>query len=391
MSDRHIPFNKPFIAGKELFNIARAVIENGHTSGDGPFSRQCQDWLEQTLGCKRALLTHSCTAALEAAAILSGVGPGDEVIMPSFTFVSTANAFVLRGATPVFVDICEDTLNMDPDLVARAVTDKTRAVVPVHYAGTACDMDAYMALADKAGLLVIEDAAQALLSTYKGRQLGAIGHLGCLSFHETKNIICGEGGALLVNDERYVERAEIIVEKGTNRRNFYQGMVDKYSWVDIGSSYLPSDILAGFLFAQFNMAEDILSRRCRIFDWYYKALEPLEAAGRLRRPMVGPDCSPNGHLFYMLTATEDERGRLIAFLAERGITAVFHYVPLHSSRAGRQFGRAVGPMAMTDVLSGRLLRLPIYYDMEMDDVRRVVRGIYDFYSMPMPDGGSVWA
>lgn len=381
MPDMKIFFNKPFIVGRELYYIAQSIIENRHTAGNGPFTRKCQDWLTRTLGCRGALLTHSGTAALEMAAILAGVGPGDEVVMPSFTFVSTANAFVLRGATPVFVDIHPDTLSLDESLVEAALTPRTRAVVPVHYAGACCDMARLMALAREHGLTVIEDAAQALLSTLDGKPLGSIGHLGCLSFHETKNIICGEGGALLVNDPRYLERAEIVWEKGTNRQSFFRGEVDKYTWCDIGSSYLPSDILAAFLFAQFEHADEIVARRQELCARYRQGLEPLARAGLLELPAFASQGPFNGHIFCILARSLDERTRLIRFLDERGVKAIFHYVPLHSSPAGHRFGRVSGSMAVTDRVSDCLLRLPLYHEMPPADVDRVVGLVREFHGL----------
>jgi dTDP-4-amino-4,6-dideoxygalactose transaminase len=374
-----IPFNKPFVIGAELENIARAVRE-GHLSGDGPFTLRCHRWLEERLGAKRALLTHSCTAALEMAAILCDLQPGDEVIMPSFTFVSTANAFVLRGAVPVFVDVRSDTFNLDERLAAAAVTPRTRAIVPVHYAGVACEMDALMALARARGLLVVEDAAQGVLAGYKGRMLGSIGHLGCLSFHETKNVISGEGGALLVNDERLVARAEVIREKGTNRAQFFRGEVDKYSWVDIGSSYLPSELVGAFLWAQLEQAEVINAKRMSLAAAYRGGLEPLAQRGALALPRREPaGVTGNGHMFYVLLQDLATRTRLIAHLKARGIHSVFHYVPLHSSPAGRKFGRAAGPMTVTDDVSDRLLRLPLFYDLSESEVVAIVAAIADFF------------
>lgn len=375
----NVPFNKPFIVGKELSYIAQAVLVDAHLAGDGVFTRKCHSWLEKRLGCARALLTHSCTAALEMAAILCDIVPGDEIIMPSFTFVSTANAFVLRGGTPVFVDIRSDTLNIDERLIEAAVTERTKAIAPVHYAGRACAMDEIMALADKYGLLVIEDAAQALLSSYRGKALGSIGHFGCLSFHETKNIICGEGGALLVNDERFVQRAEIIREKGTDRSRFFRGEVDKYTWQDIGSSYLPSEMTAAFLYAQLEEAERIIAKRQHIFSRYYEALQPLVLSGRVKIFETQADCSTNGHLCYILTNSLEERTRLIAHLQKHGVRAVFHYVPLHSSPAGERFCRVHGSMEVTERISSSLLRLPLYYEMSDEDVDHVVAAVAGFY------------
>lgn len=374
-----IPFNKPFIVGKELSYIAQAVLVNSRMAGDGPFTKKCHAWLEQRLGCKKALLTHSCTAALEMAAILCDIGPGDEVIMPSFTFVSTANAFVLRGGVPVFVDIRPDTLNIDERLIEAAITDRTKAIVPVHYAGMACAMDEIMDIAERHGLMVIEDAAQALLSTYQGKYLGAIGHMGCLSFHETKNIISGEGGALLVNDDRFIQRAEIIREKGTDRSQFFRGEIDKYTWQDIGSSFLPSELTAAFLWAQLEEAERIIAKRCRTYTRYIKLLGPLARAGHIRIPDASNDCALNGHLLYILTKSIEDRTRLIAYLNDQGVNSVFHYVPLHTSPAGKRLCRSHGNMAVTENLSDCLLRLPLYYEMISDEVVRVVDAISGFY------------
>ena len=375
-----IPFNKPFTIAGELENIAAAVRE-GHLAGDGRFTRQCHQWLEQNLGAKRALLTHSCTAALEMAAILCDLKAGDEVIMPSFTFVSTANAFVLRGAVPVFVDIRPDTLNLDEKLVAKAVTPRTRAIVPVHYAGIACEMDALMTLARAHDLVVVEDAAQGMLAQYKGRKLGAVGHLGCLSFHETKNVISGEGGALLVNDARFLERAEIIREKGTNRAQFFRGEVDKYTWVDIGSSFLPSELVGAFLWAQLEHAGQINAKRKKLCAAYREGLEALAQRGVLALPQPEPEgVEGNGHLFYILLKDLATRSSLIAHLKARGIHSVFHYVPLHSAPAGRKFGRAAGPMPVTDDIAARLLRLPLYYGLAEEQVAAIATEIHAFFA-----------
>jgi len=374
-----IPFNKPFTIGAELENIAQAVRE-GHLSGDGPYTKRCHRWLEERLGARRALLTHSCTAALEMAAILCDLTPGDEVIMPSFTFVSTANAFVLRGAVPVFVDVRADTFNLDERLVGAAVTPRTKAIVPVHYAGVACEMDALMAIAREHGLLVAEDAAQGVLAEYKGKKLGAIGHLGCLSFHETKNVISGEGGALLVNDERLVARAEIIREKGTNRSQFFRGEVDQYSWVDIGSSYLPSELVGAFLWAQLEHADRINAKRKMLCAAYRQGLDPLARRGAIALPQSEPPgVKGNCHMFYILLQDLAARTRLIAHLKARGIHSVFHYVPLHSSPAGRKFGRPAGPMTVTDGVSERLLRLPLFYDLTEAEVAGIVAAIVEFF------------
>ncbi len=374
-----IPFGKPFIAGKELFYIAQAVVQ-GHLSGDGLFTERCHKWLVQRLGCKSALLTHSCTAALEMAAILCDLEPGDEVILPSFTFVSTANAFVLRGSVPVFVDIRPDTLNINEALIEQAITPKTRAIVPVHYAGVACDMNAIMAIAQRHGLVVIEDAAQALLSTDHGRALGTIGHLGALSFHETKNVISGEGGALLINDERFIARAEIIREKGTNRAEFFRGETDKYTWVDIGSSYLPGELVGAFLYGQLEHADAITAARRRIFRRYYERLSPLQKKGVIQLPSEGIECTGNGHMFYIITRSLEERTSLIQHLKARHIYAVFHYVPLHSSPAGTKYGRTSGEMTVTNFISDRILRLPMYYEMCDEDIERVSHAVETFFS-----------
>jgi dTDP-4-amino-4,6-dideoxygalactose transaminase len=363
MTTPRIPFNKPYLTGRELEYIQCAHAA-GRLAGDGQFTRQCNAWLEQRTGCARALLTHSCTAALEMAALLADIQPGDEIIMPSYTFVSTANAFVLRGGVPVFVDVRPDTFNLDESLIAAAITPRTKAIVPVHYAGVACEMDAIMAIADKHRLLVIEDAAQGILSSYNGRPLGSIGHLGCLSFHETKNIIAGEGGALLINDARFTERAEIIREKGTNRSRFFRGEVDKYTWVDLGSSYLPGELIAAFLWAQLEAADDLTARRTVIWRAYHGALAPCEQARHLRRPIIPAACRHNAHMYYIVLADLQARTRLIAHLQAHNIAAVFHYVPLHSSPAGRRHGRAAGPLPVTDRIADTLLRLPLWLGLE---------------------------
>ena len=358
-----IPFNKPFMTGRELAYIAEAHA-NGHLAGNGAFSKRCSAWLEERLDSHKALLTHSCTAALEMAAILSDVGAGDEVIMPSFTFVSTANAFVLRGATPVFVDIRPDTLNIDETKIEAAITPRTKAIVPVHYAGVGCDMDAIMDIAARHDLLVIEDAAQGLLSDYRDRPLGGIGHLAALSFHETKNIISGEGGALLINDPRFTERAEIIWEKGTNRSQFFRGQVDKYTWVDVGSSYLPGEIVAAFLWAQLEEADAITRRRLGIWAAYHEAFSGLEQAGTVRRPIIPEDCRHNGHLYHLLLPSLAARTGFIDRLRTRDIQAVFHYVPLHASPFGQSVGRAASDMTHTVAASERLVRLPLWLGLE---------------------------
>ena len=357
------PFNRPHITGKELSYIAEAH-SNGVLAGDGPFTQRCHGWLEDRTGTQKALLTHSCTAALEMAAILLDLRPGDEVIMPSYTFVSTANAFVLRGAVPVFIDIRPDTLNMDETLIEAAITPKTRAIVPVHYAGVACEMDVIMDIARWYDLRVVEDAAQGILSTYKGRALGSIGHLGCLSFHETKNIIAGEGGALLVNDADLASRAEIIREKGTNRSQFFRGQVDKYTWVDLGSSYLPGEIIAAFLWAQMEEAENITRRRLAIWQAYHQAFKTLEQSGCLRRPIIPNDCNHNAHMYYLLLQDLEKRTAFIQAMKAEGIACVFHYVPLHSAPKGIEVGRADGKLPVTDDLANRLVRLPLWVGLE---------------------------
>ncbi len=358
-----IPFNKPYMTGRELSHIAQAHT-NGHLSGDGSFTKKCHQWIEEHTGTHKALLTHSCTAALEMAAILADIQPGDEVIMPSYTFVSTANAFVLRGGVPVFVDIRPDTLNIDEAKIESAITSRTKAIVPVHYAGVACEMDAIMEIARRHDLLVIEDAAQGIMSTYKGKQLGSIGHLGAYSFHETKNIIAGEGGALLVNDERLAERAEIIREKGTNRGQFFRGQVDKYTWVDIGSSFLPGEVIAAFLWAQLEDASHITSKRLEIWSNYHEALSPLESASKLRRPIILKDCVHNAHMYYLLTPSLDARTQIIAHLKNAGISTVFHYVPLHDSPFGKKHGHANDDLVNTRRVSDCLLRLPLWLGVE---------------------------
>lgn len=373
-----IPFNKPFIVGKELYYIAQAVT-NGQLSGDGPFTRRCAEWMENRFGAKKILLTHSCTAALEMAAILCGVGPGDEVILPSYTFVSTVNAFVLRGARPVFVDIRPDTLNLDETLIEQAISPRTRAVVPVHYAGIGCAMEPILEIARRHGLIVVEDAAQGVCASYGRRYLGTLGELGCYSFHETKNFISGEGGALVVNDERFLEQAEIIREKGTNRSQFFRGEVDKYSWVDIGSSFLPSEMIAAFLYAQLEESEKITEKRTRIWNAYHERLERLESAGKLRRPIVPPECRHNAHLYYILLDSLETRSRLIDWMKADDIHPVFHYVPLHTSPMGKKLCGGEPPrLPVTEDVADRLLRLPCYYELEPADIDRVCRRLETF-------------
>lgn len=374
-----IPFNKPFVAGSELAYIAQAVA-NGHLAGGGGFTKRCHAWLESRLGCRMALLTHSGTAALEMSAILADVRPGDEVIMPSFTFVSTANAFVLRGGVPVFVDIRPDTLNLDEARVEAALTARTKLIVPVHYAGVPCEMEAIVNLARRHGVGVVEDAAQALLSTYRGQSLGTIGDLGCVSFHETKNIISGEGGALLVNRSDWVERAEIIREKGTDRSKFLRGDADKYTWVDIGSSFLPSELTAAFLWGQLEHADAIVRNRSRICGLYGEGLRTLAEAGRLALPFPSAASGANGHMYYILARSFNERQALMRHLRASGILAVFLYVPLHSSPAGQRYGRTCGGLEVTDRVASCLLRLPLYFGMTEGEVARVVAEIDRFYA-----------
>jgi dTDP-4-amino-4,6-dideoxygalactose transaminase len=366
-----IPFNRPHATGRE-FEYIREAIARSHLAGGGVFSRRCEAWLEEQVGCVKALLTHSCTGALEMAALLSDIQPGDEVIMPSFTFVSTANAFVLRGGVPVFVDIRADTLNLDERAIAAAVTPRTRAVVAVHYAGVPCEMDEIVALARRHNLLVIEDAAQALGSVYKDRPAGRLGDLAATSFHETKNVTSGEGGALLVNAPEFAPRAEIIRDKGTDRSRFLRGEIDKYTWIDAGSSFVPSELAAAFLWAQMEAAAAIAERRLEIWTWYYAAFEALERRGRLRRPIVLEHCRHNAHMFYAIVPDRETRTGLLGALNAAGVNAVFHYVPLHSSTAGRRFGRTTGDLPQTDSLSGRLIRFPLWIGMEQSHVAGIV-------------------
>lgn len=373
-----IPFNKPYLTGKELSYIRR-IVSSGWLSGDGEFTKKCQSWIQQNIGCKKALLVHSGSTALEMMAILSNVSFGDEVIMPSYTFVTTANAFVLRGATPVFVDIREDTLNIDETLIEKAITKKTKAIVAVHYAGVGCEMDKINKIASKYNLLVLEDAAQGLLSKYKGVPLGALGDMAAISFHETKNVISGEGGAILINNPKFIKRAEIIREKGTNRTEFFKGRVDKYSWVDIGSSYLPGEIIAAFLMAQLESARKITNKRLEIWQRYHKGLEDLERNGLIRRPIIPQGCQHNAHIYFILTRNFVERDRLLVYLKKRGILALSHYVPLHSSTGGRKYSRSVGSMRVTNNVWKRLLRLPIYYDLKKDEQDLIIKSIKNFY------------
>jgi dTDP-4-amino-4,6-dideoxygalactose transaminase len=370
MTTEFIPFNQPYVTGKELVYAAEAQ-RNYHLSGDGPFTTRCHQWIEQRTGCAKALLTHSCTSALELAALVLGIERGDEVILPSYTFVSTANAFVLRGAVPVFVDIREDTLNLDERLIEAAITPRTRAIIPVHYAGVSCEMDSIIAIARRHDLRIVEDAAQGVMAGYKGRALGAIGDIGSFSFHETKNIISGEGGSLLLRDSYFAQRAEIIREKGTDRSRFFRGEVDKYTWQDVGSSFLPSEIIAAFLWAQFEEAERITAGRLANWQRYHELLAPLEQQGLLRRPCVPADCQHNGHLYYILLASEADRKKVLDEFKRNRIGAVFHYVPLHSSPAGMRFGRAHGDLSLTTSLSRRLVRLPMWLGLSEPQQQRI--------------------
>jgi dTDP-4-amino-4,6-dideoxygalactose transaminase len=371
MPEMTIPFNKPYMTGKEQRYIEEAHVNN-MLAGDGPFTKRCNNWIEDKTGCSKALLTHSCTAALEMAALLLNIEPGDEIIMPSYTFVSTANAFVLRGGVPVFVDIRADTLNLDEQLIESAITPRTKAIVPVHYAGVACEMDTIMAVAHRHGLKVVEDAAQGVMSSYKGQALGSIGDIGAYSFHETKNVISGEGGALLVNDSQLVSRAEIIREKGTDRSRFFRGEVDKYTWQEVGSSFLPGELTAAFLWAQLEEAQSITATRLASWQCYHDLLEPLEAKGILRRPIVPAECQHNAHMYYVLLAPEIDRQSVLDTFKNGGIGAVFHYVPLHSAPAGLRYGKVHGSLKVTSQQSNRLVRLPLWVGLTQQQQNRVV-------------------
>ncbi|MDX2139002.1 MAG: dTDP-4-amino-4,6-dideoxygalactose transaminase [Chloroflexota bacterium] len=377
MSQYRIPFNKPYMTGTELTYVAEAV-RTGHISGDGSYTKKCHSLLEELFGVSKALLTTSCTHALEMAAIILDLKPGDEVIVPSFTFVSTVNAFVLRGATPIFADVRPDTLNLDEAQLERLITPRTRAIVPVHYAGVACEMDTIMAIADKHGIPVVEDNAHGLFGRYKGRWLGTIGAMATQSFHETKNFTCGEGGALLVNDREFAERAEIIREKGTNRSRFFRGMVDKYTWVDLGSSYLPSDVLAAYLYAQLEVRDFIQGKRKHIWDTYWASLQDWSQAHHVRLPVIPPETEQAYHMFYVLMPSLETRTKLINFLKSRGILSVFHYLPLHLSDMGRKFGGKDGDCPVTEDISDRLLRLPFYNDLTNDEQEDVIQALHDF-------------
>ena len=374
-----IGFNVPPYIGTEMKYIEEAVAVNHKICGDGPFTKRCNAWLEEKTGTAKALLTTSCTHATEMAALLADIKEGDEIIMPSYTFVSTADAFVLRGAVPVFVDIRPDTMNIDETKIEDAITEKTKAIVPVHYAGVSCEMDKIMELAEKYHLVVIEDAAQGILSTYKGKALGTIGDYGCFSFHETKNYSMGEGGALLIRDPENVERAEIIREKGTNRAKFFRGQIDKYTWVDAGSSYLPGDMNAAYLMAQLDAADMIFDDRMRSWDLYKELLTPLAEDGFIELPHIPEGCTHNAHMFYVKAKDLKERTELISFLKENGVQAVFHYIPLHSAPAGQRFGRFHGEDVYTTKESERLMRLPMYYGLKEEEVRYVAAKVTEFY------------
>ncbi len=373
-----INFNVPPYVDKAA-DYMRDCVRNQKICGDGPFTRKCSQWFEERTGTVKCLLTTSCTHALELAALLAQIKPGDEVIMPSYTFVSTADAFVLRGATPVFVDIRPDTMNIDEKLIEEAVTEKTKAIAPMHYAGVSCEMDTIMEIADRHGLKVIEDAAQGVLSSYKGKALGTIGDYGCFSFHETKNYSMGEGGALLIRDAENVEDAEIIREKGTNRSKFYRGQIDKYTWMNFGSSYLPSDMNAAYLYAQLEIADEINQARLALWNRYYERLKPLAQAGRLVLPTVPEGCVHNGHMFYVKAKDLEERTRLIDYLKENGVHSVFHYIPLHTAPAGLKFGRFHGEDRYTTKESERLARLPMYYGLTLSQVDYICDKVTAFY------------
>lgn len=375
-----IPFNVPAVTGNE-WKYLQEVFEQKKFSGNGPFSKKCESWIEQRFGTCKALLTTSGTDALELAALLTDIKPGDEVIMPSFTFPSTANAFALRGAKIVFVDVRPDTMNINEHLVEAAISDRTKVIVPVHYAGVGCEMDTIMDLAEKYSLLVVEDAAQGVMSTYKNRPLGTIGHLGCYSFHETKNYQCGEGGALLINDARFIERAEILRDKGTDHAKFLRGEVNRYSWVDIGSSFLPSELNAAFLYAQFEHSDHIFQERIASWNRYFEGLTPLTASGHIQLPSIPNTCQHNAHLFYIKVKDIAERSELIDDLKHNGIMAVFHYVPLHSSKAGRCFGCFYGEDTWSTKESERLLRLPLFFGISVDDIESVILLIKRFYGV----------
>ena len=373
-----IPFNVPPYTGKEI-EYMREAVENQKICGDGPFTAKCSEWIEKKTGTAKCLLTTSCTHATEMAALLADIREGDEVILPSYTFVSTADAFVLRGATPVFVDIRPDTMNIDETLIEDAITERTRVIVPVHYAGVGCEMDAIMDIAARHGLMVVEDAAQGIMASYKGRALGTFGDFGCFSFHETKNFSMGEGGALLIRDEKYIENAEIFREKGTDRSKFYRGQVDKYRWQNYGSSYLPSDMNAAYLYAQLELADEITAARLARWNQYKELLTPLAEEGRIELPYVPDYCEHNGHMFYIKTKDLQERTELIGFLKEKGVLSVFHYVPLHSAPAGIKYGRFHGEDKYTTKESERLVRLPMFYTLTADQTEYIAEQVRAFY------------
>lgn len=373
-----IPFNKPSIIGKELDYI-RDAVESGKISGDGKYTKMCSGLLEGKFRARKVMLTTSCTHALEMAAILLNISEGDEVIMPSFTFVSTVNAFCLRGARPVFVDIRPDTKNIDEDLIEEKINERTKAIVPVHYAGVSCNMNRIMEISEKYGIPIVEDAAQGVNATYRGNYLGTIGDLGAYSFHETKNFISGEGGAIVINNEDYIDRAEIIREKGTNRSKFYRGEVDKYTWVDIGSSYLPSDLLSAFLYAQLERMDDITMRRIELFTRYMEALKPLEDDKKINLPVIPSECGINGHIFYVMAENAKERDSLMDYMKEKGILSVFHYVPLHTSPMGRMYGYKEGDLKVTESVSERLLRLPFYYSLRDEEQQEIIDAVYGYF------------
>lgn len=367
-----INFNVPTHNDETIVNILD-VFKSKHASGDGKYTKYVNKWIEDNFQCEKALLVHSGTAALELSAILADIGPNDEIIMPSYTFVSTANAFLLRGGgKPVFVDIRPDTLNIDENLIENAITPKTKAIVPVHYAGVGCEMDTILQIAKKYNLLVIEDAAQAFGAKYKGKQLGTIGDMGCFSFHETKNVMSGEGGAFVTNNLEFAERAEIIREKGTNRSKFFRGQVDKYTWVDVGSSFLPSDIIAAYLYSILNISDDIQEKRLKVWNKYNEAFEEFEKQGKIRRPIIPRECTNNAHMFYLLFNDLKTRTEFIKYLKDNDILSVFHYIPLHSAPAGIKFGRYVGDMAVTNKVSDTLVRLPMFYDMTDKQLDKVI-------------------
>lgn len=378
----HVPFCRPVLAGDELSNI-QTCLKTGVIHGDGPFEKKCVDWFKEQTSCPAVFLTPSATAALEMAALLIGIGPGDEVIVPSFTHPSTANAFVLRGAVPVFVDVQNDTCNLNPDLIEQAITPKTKAIVPVHYAGIACEMESILRIAQKHKLYVIEDAAQGILAKYRNRALGTVGHMGALSFHQTKNLACGEGGALFVNDPQFAKRAEIIREKGTNRTAFFKGEVDKYTWVDIGSSYLLGDLLAAYMYSQLTHCHSLQEKRIAIYNTYAQALTPYAQKGLIEVPRIPLECFPNGHIFYFRFLEESKRDAFLAFAKERKVEATFHYIPLHSSPAGKKWGRAAPPLHVTDEISRTLVRLPLWAELSPKQVEHTVQTTTQFLNQLM--------